>query len=68
MYDFTILKNICFVGLKYQKYRCIKIYEVLFNKKTRTAGAGTMYNKCSMFFVCKNMNDAMLPYSIYLQL
>ena len=24
------------VGLKYQKYRCIKIYEVLFNKKTGT--------------------------------
>ena len=67
MYDFTILKNICFVGLKYQKYRCIKIYEVLFNKKTRTEQRYYVYVNI-MFFVCKNMNDAMLPYSIYLQL
>ena len=49
MYDFTILKNICFVGLKYQKYRCIKIYEVLFNKKTRTEQRYYVYVLC---FLC----------------
>ena len=49
MYDFTIFKNICFVGLKYQKYRCIKIYEVLFNKKTRTEQRYYVYVLC---FLC----------------